>query len=91
MVHDLMQRVAAADRRMKLVGELEVTLTAADKEALKAAQVAKAAELGIDASMVGGSVPDKYVPFAFWDPAIHASVFELTPPSNLLLRMKLTL
>lgn len=59
MVHDMMQNVAAADRRMKLVGELEVTLTAADKEAIKAAQLAKAAEMGIDASMVSGGIPDK--------------------------------
>jgi len=59
MVHDLMSRVAAADRRMKIVGELEVTLTAADKDAIKAAQMAKAADLGIDASMVSGGIPDK--------------------------------
>jgi len=59
MVHDMMQRVAAADRRMKVVGELEVTLTAADKEAIKASQLAKAADLGLDASMISGGIPDK--------------------------------
>ena len=35
MVHDLMQNVAKADRRMRLIQELEVTLTAADKEAMR--------------------------------------------------------
>jgi ribosomal protein L23 len=37
MLHDLMQNVAKVDRRMKEVGELEVTLTAADKAAIKEA------------------------------------------------------
>ena len=34
MVHELMQNIAKADRRMRAVSALEVTLTAADKEAL---------------------------------------------------------
>ena len=57
MVHEMMQRVAAADRRMKVIGSLEVSLTAADKEAIKASQLAKAAELGVDASLLSSSVP----------------------------------
>ena len=36
MVHDMMQRVAKADRRMKLVAELELALTAKDKADLAA-------------------------------------------------------
>ena len=35
MVHEMMQRVAAADRRMKVIGDLEISLSAADKEAIK--------------------------------------------------------
>ena len=59
MLHDMMARVAAADRRMKLVGELEVTLTAADKAAIKAIQASKATELGIDPASIVGGIPDK--------------------------------
>ena len=59
MVHDLMQNVYKSDRRMKVMGELEVTLTAADKAAIKASQAAKAAEMGIEASMISGGIPDK--------------------------------
>jgi len=57
MVHDMMMRVAAADRRMKLVSELEVTLTAADKEAIKQAQLAKAAELKMDPKFLDLDIP----------------------------------
>ncbi|KOO26933.1 hypothetical protein Ctob_003904 [Chrysochromulina tobinii] len=59
MLHDLMQNVAKVDRRMKVVGELEVTLTAADKAAIKASQAAMAADMGIEASMISGGIPDK--------------------------------
>ena len=59
MLHDLMQNVAKVDRRMKEVGELEVTLTAADKAAIKASQAAMAADMGIEASMISGGIPDK--------------------------------
>jgi len=48
MIHDMMQRVATADRRLKLINELEVTLTAADKETITASMAAKAAALGVD-------------------------------------------
>ena len=59
MVHEMMQRVAASDRRMKLISELEMTLTAADKEQIKASIAAQAAELGVDASKISSDVPDK--------------------------------
>jgi hypothetical protein len=59
MLHEMMQRVAASDRRMKLINELEMTLTAADKEQIKATIAAQAAELGVDASKIGSDVPDK--------------------------------
>jgi hypothetical protein len=48
MVHDMMKRVAKADRRVKLINEIEYTLTAADKEEIKATMAEKAAELGIE-------------------------------------------
>ena len=57
MVHDMMKRVAIADRRLKLISNLEVTLTAADKEAIKASMSEKAAELGVDASKLVGEIP----------------------------------
>ena len=57
MVHEMMQRVAAADRRMKGIGDLEISLSAADKEAIKSSQLAKAAELGIDASAINADIP----------------------------------
>ena len=57
MVHEMMQRVAAADRRMKVIGDLEISLSAADKEAIKSSQLAKAAELGIDASAINADIP----------------------------------
>jgi len=50
MIHEMMQRVASSDRRMKVVGELEYTLSAADKEAVKAQLLEKAKEAGVDAS-----------------------------------------
>jgi hypothetical protein len=59
MVHEMMQRIAISDRRMKAIADLEVTLTAADKEAIKSAQLAKAKELGFDASMLSNDFPDK--------------------------------
>ena len=62
MVHDLMATIAKADRRMRLISELEVTLTAADKEAIKATLTAKALETGVDPKDVDMSVPDKCVP-----------------------------
>ena len=55
MLHDMMQMVSVAERRMKMIGDLEVTLTAADKEALIAAQ-----KEGLDASAVNtAAIPDK--------------------------------
>ena len=57
MVHELMHNIAKADRRMRAVSALEVTLTAADKEALKQAQLTKAAELGLDPSDYTVEVP----------------------------------
>ena len=57
MVHDLMARIAKSDRRMKLISEMEVTLTAADKASLQAAASAKAAEMGVDS--IKFEVPDK--------------------------------
>jgi len=47
MVHDMMKRVAAADRRLKSISDLEFTLTAADKETIKASMTEKAAALGV--------------------------------------------
>ena len=60
MVHEMMQRVAVSDRRMKLISELEYTLTAADKEALKSAAKAKFAEQS-SAAFDGVSIPE-FVP-----------------------------
>ena len=57
MLHEMMQRVAAADRRMKVISDLEISLSAADKEAIKNAQLAKATELGIDASAIKADIP----------------------------------
>ena len=58
MIHDLMKRVAVSDRRLSLISELQVTLTAADKEAIKAAMVAKAATLDVDASKLSSDIPN---------------------------------
>jgi len=57
MVHDLMKRVAVADRRLSLITDLEVTLTAADKEMIKATMAEKAAEKGVDASKLVADIP----------------------------------
>ena len=59
MVHDMMQMVFKSDRRMSALSELEVTLSAADKEALKAAALAKAAETGVDPAQIDMNFPDK--------------------------------
>jgi hypothetical protein len=56
MVHDLMKRVAVGDRRVKLINEIEYTLTAADKDSIKATMAEKAAELGIDVPS-GANIP----------------------------------
>ena len=60
MAYDLMQIVSKADRRMRLISDLEVTLSAADKEALKKMLTEKAVETGVDPKAVDMSVPDKY-------------------------------
>lgn len=57
MVHDIMTRVAKADRRMALISELEYTLTEADKAALLKTMEAKAAEAGVDAKFTTADVP----------------------------------
>lgn len=57
MMHEMLQRVAASDRRMKAISQLEVTLTAAEKESLKAATLPKAEELGFAAADI--VIPDK--------------------------------
>jgi len=58
MVHEMMQRVAKADRRMKLMTDLEFTLTAKDKEALVADMTALAAEKNAEgASFSASDVP----------------------------------
>ena len=63
MVHDMMQRVAKADRRMKLMTDLEFTLTAKDKEALVADMTALAAEKNAEgASFSASDVPSSCVP-----------------------------
>jgi hypothetical protein len=62
MGYDLMRIVSKADRRMRLVSELEVTLTAADKDAIKKMLTDKAIEGGVDPKAVDMSVPDKCVP-----------------------------
>jgi len=49
MMHEMLQRVAASDRRMKIISNLEVTLSASEKEALKAQTLPKAEELGLSA------------------------------------------
>ena len=81
MVHELMQNIAKADRRMRAVSALEVTLTAADKEALKQAQLTKAAELGLDPSDYTVEVPEKCVaPLAPRAPGVPASFTLPSPP-----------
>lgn len=60
MLHDMMSSVAVSDRRMRAIAELEWTLTAEDKAAMKKAQVDKAAEMGLDpATMKDFEIPDK--------------------------------
>ena len=59
MVHEMMQRVALSDRRMAEIVQLEVTLSPADKEAIKQAELAKAKEMGYDASLLSGETPSK--------------------------------
>ena len=64
MLHEMMQRVYQSDRRMRALSDLEVTISAADKEAIKASITAKATEKGHDAKSAADlaskiSVPDK--------------------------------
>lgn len=48
MLHEMMANVYKSDRRMLALADLEVTLTAKDKESLTATFKAKAAEKGMD-------------------------------------------
>jgi len=62
MLHQMMQSVAKSDRRLKAMTDLEVTLTAADKDAIVQGAMAKAAEAGFTPEQLKGldlSVPDK--------------------------------
>lgn len=59
MVHEFMASVAKTDRRMRAISELEVTLTAADKESIKKLLVEKATDYGIDPKTVDMAMPDK--------------------------------
>jgi len=62
MLHQLMQNVAKSDRRIKTMVDLEVTLTAADKDAIVQGALAKAAEAGLSPEQLKGldlSVPAK--------------------------------
>ena len=93
MGYDLMKIVSKADRRMRLISDLEVTLTAADKETLKKMLTDKAVEGGVDPKAVDMSVPDKCVPATALAraPCLHrthwwtsASLTSSTDPSPLL-------
>lgn len=67
MLHQMMQSVAKSDRRLKAMTDLEVTLTAADKDAIVQGAMAKAAEAGFTPEQLKGldlSVPDKCAPIA---------------------------
>ena len=60
IVDDMMKQIAKAERRMQALTELEITLSASDKEALLKDYKAKAAEEGADpASFSLSDVPDK--------------------------------
>lgn len=59
MLHDMMSAIAVSDRRMRAIAELEMTLTAEDKAAMKKAQLDKAADMGLDPAMINFEIPDK--------------------------------
>lgn len=57
MVHDLMQNVAKSQRRMRALGDFEITLSASDKAALTAEMTKAAAEKGLKLP-AGEAAPD---------------------------------
>lgn len=62
IVHEMMQRVYKSDRRMAALADLEVTLTAADKESIVAILNEKGAEKGMDAAAIKAMVGKITIP-----------------------------
>ena len=62
LLHEMMQRVYASDRRMAALADLEVTLTPADKESILASIKAKATEKGVDAGKISAMLSQVEVP-----------------------------
>jgi len=62
MIHEVMQRIATADRRVKALSDLEVTLTTADKAAM--IESAKTNPKAAGLKMLELEFPDKVKVFA---------------------------